>query len=634
MLHSWMKGASAAGWCWLAKFEELRRRVYLYLPFAKEVVYPTDDIPWPIIWWLARYHKKHVFCSNALPKLQNVAQDIRQFINKLKWKYHHRNSCNAPPSISIPFRRLVPPCSAELCPELQAWLFSLHHCLLKAAHFAKARARFNKSHSNLLPLTRLGMKMFRASKWAAVPTDKDGGFAFIDRNSLENVHLQLLQSSMYEELVDPSIAESRYYTRKYCHLAKEIQKLEGEEGLANAIMKSLTDTAKLPARLSITCKSHKPAGEVSFRNIHANAQYMFAGLSAWCASQLRRLLVQHQHLIPDSRTFVRQLKLLTADADSYFIKLDVKDFYMSGTADELVNDAVGLMASGQRKELTKEALQFLLSTQFVTSELHELQGRVWKVLRGSGMGLKHSGDLADSALLFKAEHAWACNRDVMNFHGIQAYWRFRDDILIIATDPKLSLPYVTKFMSSAGYFKVLCERVSRTEVRFLDVRVWKQGVAFLSAPTWKPTSLGIPLCLSSAHPPHVHSSWPVGLIKRLGSLASRAADAENAKKILIARFKNHLASPAILHLLEATPTWGKPRRQHACQQMQHDQPVQWLTLGYHPALRLPMHKALRRFLENVSMNSLYMFSFQSSAPVVRISWRNHLPNMCTLVARS
>ena len=37
----------------------------------------------------------------------------------------------------------------------------------------------------------------------------------------------------------------------------------------------------LAPKLRITCKSHEPAGQVSFRNVHASVGYPLAGVAQW-----------------------------------------------------------------------------------------------------------------------------------------------------------------------------------------------------------------------------------------------------------------------------------------------------------------------------------------------------------------
>ena len=67
---------------------------------------------------------------------------------------------------------------------------------------------------------------------------------------------------------------------------------------------------------------------------------------------------------------------------------------MSGNKDDLLADALETF-EGDEKRLLKEAMYLLLGEQWITS--NEFPDRIWKVRRGSGMGLLCSGDVADLA---------------------------------------------------------------------------------------------------------------------------------------------------------------------------------------------------------------------------------------------
>ena len=60
-----------------------------------------------------------------------------------------------------------------------------------------------------------------------------------------------------------------------------------------------------------------------------------------------------------------------------------------------------------------------------------LPGRCWRVVKGSGMGLKHSSALRDAALFAMFEHLFFIWELVVAMaHGIKLYRRFKDDMLL------------------------------------------------------------------------------------------------------------------------------------------------------------------------------------------------------------
>ena len=78
--------------------------------------------------------------------------------------------------------------------------------------------------------------------------------------------------------------------------------------------------------------------------------------------------------------------------------------------------------------------------------------------------------------------------------------RFRDDIFFIGSDPRLPVSYVQELRRRAKFFHIIADCPSDSEVQFLEMKVWKSGTRYHTVPCPKPTSLGIPLDVTSAHP--------------------------------------------------------------------------------------------------------------------------------------
>ena len=537
---------------WLFNFKELCKRIYMYREETKAAQHPTyDEIPWPITWTLARYHSKHIFFSGVKPRVEEVKQNVQNFINKIKWKWLLRKEEKHECSVKPPKGRVVH-CSNQVDAALQCWLNSLQNTMVTACK----RAANLETKSNMIPLTKLGLRMLKDGPLAAVPTDKDGGFALVTKKSASSIHESILESKLYKE-VHIGAPKDQYWLNQLDEIAFAVQKLEHEPRLASNILR-WKRVGSLCSRLITTCKTHKPKGEVSFRNVHSSLAPAMGGLSTWIAYQFRAELEKLDHLVKDSRELVQKLSKLEATSNCYFMKLDIKDFFMSGNPVNLTDDASKLLPRGARKALVSRALLHILSCQFVTSKQQELQGRVWQVQQGTGMGLKHSGETADAALAVKSEINYACKRAVMEAHNILAFFRFRDDVLLIASDKNnrsLTRKYVKRYIELSDYFRVLCEEVSSTKITMLDIEVSIRGNKFITAPTWKPTSLGIPLCTSSAHPKKVHEGWPIALIRRLGPLSSNLQNALRAKKLLVERFCQHLASEQVIATMKSTDPW-------------------------------------------------------------------------------
>ena len=400
------------------------------------------------------------------------------------------------------------------------------------------------------------------------------------------------------------------------------------------IMRSMHE-GRMSSRLTTTVKTHKGAGEVSHRNIHSSAGYAFAGLSKWVGLQLREQLGRPTHLLRDARHLVTILKQETVANNSYFIKIDVKDFYMSGTAQELTEDARQCMHSGPRKKLLESALLFLLQEQYVESPL--LEERTFKVVLGSGMGLPHSGELADLVLLNCMERNFTCARKKRVDVGIQQYWRFRDDILIVGSNPTGSRQFFNSMKARAKYFALKVESVSRTDIRYLQLTIGidRKAHKFWCAPTYKESSLGMPLSHRSCQPMHVHMSWPAAQISGLGGLTTTAEGAEHAKSTFIEKFVSHYSSPAIVDIIRRTDPYKGSKTEKKNKDQDGGMSKLWLVCGYHPSWRRAITSAVKDFEAQTWWQALWGEAFGSLYRKARIqvSWKNVLPNLAQRIGR-
>ncbi|CAK0897413.1 unnamed protein product [Prorocentrum cordatum] len=94
------------------------------------------------------------------------------------------------------------------------------------------------------------------------------------------------------------------------------------------------------------------------------------------------------------------------------VKVDLKEFFMSGAAAELAR-AAGLHLHGDFKLLVQRALLLLLSCQFVVSPRDPATRH--QVIKGSGMGLIHGGDVADACLTNLTEQFFSQASLIINF---------------------------------------------------------------------------------------------------------------------------------------------------------------------------------------------------------------------------
>ena len=195
-----------------------------------------------------------------------------------------------------------------------------------------------------------------------------------------------------------------------------------------AINRSWCGVRRFYSNLITNIKSHKPDGEVGVRNIHASLMNKREGISRWFSRELQGPLTGHTWFLTSSSQLVADIRTVVAEDCDYFVKLDVRDFYMTGTPSELKDSIQILFPPGPRCRLLCEAVEYLLSSEYVVSNL--VPGRVFRVVRGSGMDHFHSGCIADCSFFALGEREFAVKSQVLQSFGIKRYYRYRDDVLM------------------------------------------------------------------------------------------------------------------------------------------------------------------------------------------------------------
>eukprot|EP00973_Karenia_brevis_P079068 10971680-Karenia_brevis.AAC.1 len=128
---------------------------------------------------------------------------------------------------------------------------------------------------------------------------------------------------------------------------------------------------------------------------------------------------------------------------------------MSGGPTELIRDACGIFTDDKRKkELIQDILFWLLDNQYLEVDCSKSK---YKVKIGTGMGLKHSGEVADAALYVKAE------RDLLQDHQLIFYHRFKDDFLLCGNQREYFVRWCRLLKKYAGYFKITFEKVGHQQ---------------------------------------------------------------------------------------------------------------------------------------------------------------------------
>ena len=285
----------------------------------------------------------------------------------------------------------------------------------------------------------------------------------------------------------------------------------------------------ITVKLSYTCKTHKPDGEVVLRPIHAYTSSPMAPGMRWLASSLDSKLRKLPHLLKDADDLQRRLKHFKIPHGCRFLKLDVKDFYLTGNHGEIVSKSASIFDASERANYQVMA-DAILHNQYIRSPL--LPG-LWKVNRGTGMGMIPSGSISDATLFSCLERDYILKPSVRSEFQILFYARFRDDILIfVNSDLDRIRVLLDEIRSHAKPFNVTLDAISKRGFQMLDldVRLTPCFDHFLCSFRLfvKPTSIWKPLSPESLHPSSIHKHWPRAQCERIRKRFSCKAEGETA----------------------------------------------------------------------------------------------------------
>ena len=150
---------------------------------------------------------------------------------------------------------------------------------------------------------------------------------------MESIHHSILNSRYYrlhdtegEELVPPLRRE--FY--KLAQRAASARTASLDEALHAVIKRPMADQeAWYVGRLRTTCKTHKPAGEVTWRNLHCASSSAIGGLSKWLDMEATLILARYSHILKSREQFVQLVSgpnfhEVGLDDDLTMLRLDVK----------------------------------------------------------------------------------------------------------------------------------------------------------------------------------------------------------------------------------------------------------------------------------------------------------------------
>ena len=523
-------------------------------------------------------------------------------------------------------------CGHVVDPGLQHWLDTFYRGMVHEAMMARKRAQWRKSEvSNMNFLVRWGIQLLRSSPWKVCWTDKTASYALLDRSLETIVHHEITSKAMYIPVVQDDYMVDGL-TKKYFYLAKAIENLEQNSRLGTQLRRPVNLLgAKLVSTLSFTVKTHKDPGEVAVRNLHCSRNYSFKDIGLWLQHQLAQKLDELSHLVKNPLEVKLALKEANINLHSeiYMYKFDIKEFFLSGTIQELKQDVMKIFQgdNAEKVRIIAESLDLLLSSQFVYSKVTD---QCLRVCEGSGMGLPQSGGIADAAFYTKTELEML-QPERRRKAGILAYLRFKDDGLIISENRVECLDWFQMFKAKAGYFRVICEQVARfapeetQEVKFLQFRILLCADTRTVRVVPHSKSVAIPLSPLSAHPPSTEN-WPLAHLRCMCRLASDEKAAEETKQEILTRFLQSSAPQELIQRMSAIPAWRSPQNKRKNQNGLRK--TWWLPMPWHPVWKFAKFGKVIRDMSSpdrlVLLQRAFGIADPAQVPEVRLAWRNRL----------
>ena len=617
--------ATVEDWSFVADFDSLSKFLYIYDFDTDSLCIADNRIPWPVIWLMVRHNRKHIFVRKQQLGDEVLDTYLESFANRQRWAWHFRRCTEAP---LLPRGRgvAVADFNEVRSPALEYFIREVSSAVKESVRDANARGSARGDVSNVLPLTRWAFQLFKQSGYVAWANDKEPGFTLLSREDACEVHLRILEADAYVPVDSFEVLPS-HLRLEYVKLCAWVASVEDNERWISTLTRSLRTRSTIIAKLKCTVKTTKSAGSNFFRNLHACPSFQFEDLGRWLDRVLGRELAKLKHLLRDTRSFVNEMKGHRCDDNDRFCRLDLDDFFMSGSCAGLSDAAADIFKPGPLKKLVRAVTFFLLDNQYIRSEY---DSRLFKVRKGSGMGLVYSGAVCDAALYTLAERPWATHALVQKKYAVRSYFRFRDDIFFITSMPGASVhPWLRIFRHrSRPMFSISVVEFNRNSVTMLAVDVCKFNGEVGTSPRVPKVAVGPVLSTTSGHHYKIHLKWPSAVLGSRLKLCSHDALAKEALDAYIARFRMFHSPKWLVERLECAKVSLLSRSlatksdNVARQSPPNDR---WIVLPWHPCMiHASMGNSLQRVMSDpfvqVALNDAY------DAPQswrLRASWKNH-----------
>jgi len=192
------------------------------------------------------------------------------------------------------------------------------------------------SRPQVAKLVTFAFRDFRASPWKALLADKDGCFVLMPKSQYIPMLVQHLDTLHYTCIhYEIDLAQPMHEFRE---ASKIVGSLSEDRSLTRVLCSDLLPGNSVFCSLDCTIKTHKSAGEVVPRLLHKAPSHSWAPAMRWVAQSLRKAMCKYTHIVRDTRHLLELLANKCFAPEDRLMKVDVKDFFMSGQHEQLLDD--------------------------------------------------------------------------------------------------------------------------------------------------------------------------------------------------------------------------------------------------------------------------------------------------------
>ena len=362
-----------------------------------------------------------------------------------------------------------------------------------------------------------------------LPADKGRASVLLDADNYHNKMTSLIESGPYRTVnKDP--------TDRLCRkLTDKLLVLKRNGSLDEKTYRKLRPQHKQPPRIYGLPKIHKP--NIPLRPIVSCVNSFAYDLSAYLSDLLSPLTGLTSHTVPNSASFVQEVRSLSIHADETMVSFDVESLFTNVPIEGALNAALQRLSTDTslpaRTSLSPSQVTDLLG--FVLRATYfSYNGSFYEQQEGAAMGSPVSAVIANLYMeVFEEQALQSCDPELRP----RVWKRYVDDTFVISTRASVD-GLLVHLNNQQPTIRFTMEAEKDGKIAFLDTLVHRESDGRLTTTVYrKATHTDQYLAYDSYHPQSVKR----GVVKCLYDRAHRIVTKPNGK----VSEKQHLASALV-----------------------------------------------------------------------------------------